>query len=189
VTIHAAYGSSKDIQVYASVGLKPDEIFCIGKASKKLQDKATVSLIKFFVNYLQFFLIDFWLMVTVDADRWVFGSPSRVDSSRGISTGARQRTDGHSSSLFQFAGADGRAGNAPQQVHHAVDSVCRSESTGVATTQLRQCAIHSAILLQDAGTFAQRRQGQFFAQGQPQRQTARIFRAILIAPYILLILP
>ncbi|OQV25243.1 Membrane-associated phosphatidylinositol transfer protein 1 [Hypsibius exemplaris] len=42
VTIHAAYGSSKDIQVYASVGLRPDEIFCIGKASKKLQDKATM---------------------------------------------------------------------------------------------------------------------------------------------------
>ncbi|XP_055327532.1 protein retinal degeneration B-like [Paramacrobiotus metropolitanus] len=42
VIIHAAYGSSKDIQVYGAVGLKPDQIYCIGKASKKLQDRATM---------------------------------------------------------------------------------------------------------------------------------------------------
>ena len=31
--------------MYSSVGLKPEQIFCIGKASKKLQEKATVSIL------------------------------------------------------------------------------------------------------------------------------------------------
>ena len=35
VLFHAAYGSSKDISVYASVGLKPDSIHIVGKLSKK----------------------------------------------------------------------------------------------------------------------------------------------------------
>ena len=35
--IHAGYGSSKDITMYASVGLKPEQIFIVGKPSKKQQ--------------------------------------------------------------------------------------------------------------------------------------------------------
>lgn len=42
VVIHSAYGSSKDINVYTSVGLKPKEIYIVGKASKKQQSQATV---------------------------------------------------------------------------------------------------------------------------------------------------
>ena len=33
--IRAAYGSSKDISVYASVGIKPDNIYIVGKVSRK----------------------------------------------------------------------------------------------------------------------------------------------------------
>ncbi|XP_053678781.1 protein retinal degeneration B [Anopheles nili] len=39
--VHAAYGSSKDISVYTSIGLKPKQIFITGKVSKKLQSMAT----------------------------------------------------------------------------------------------------------------------------------------------------
>jgi hypothetical protein len=35
VIIHVAYGSSKDISVYSSIGLKPRQIFIVGKVSKK----------------------------------------------------------------------------------------------------------------------------------------------------------
>jgi hypothetical protein len=35
LVIHAAYGSSKDIVVYQSLGLKPDKIHIVGKISKK----------------------------------------------------------------------------------------------------------------------------------------------------------
>ncbi|KAG5874802.1 hypothetical protein JTB14_012438 [Gonioctena quinquepunctata] len=42
VSIHSAYGSAKDISVYTSVGLKPKQIFIIGKATKKQQSQATV---------------------------------------------------------------------------------------------------------------------------------------------------
>ena len=35
IIIHAAYGSSKDISVYSSLGLKSDQIFTIGKPSKR----------------------------------------------------------------------------------------------------------------------------------------------------------
>ena len=35
--IHAGYGSSKDIVMYASVGLTPEQIHIVGKASKKQQ--------------------------------------------------------------------------------------------------------------------------------------------------------
>ncbi|CAH1397917.1 unnamed protein product [Nezara viridula] len=42
VIIHAAYGSNKDISVYSSIGLKPFEIFIVGKVSKKHQSNATV---------------------------------------------------------------------------------------------------------------------------------------------------
>ncbi|XP_013794792.1 protein retinal degeneration B-like isoform X2 [Limulus polyphemus] len=40
--IHAAYGSSKDIWVYSTVGLLPEQIFIVGKASKKQHSMATV---------------------------------------------------------------------------------------------------------------------------------------------------
>jgi hypothetical protein len=42
VIIHSAYGSSKDISVYTSVGLKPKQIFIVGKASKKQHAQATI---------------------------------------------------------------------------------------------------------------------------------------------------
>lgn len=45
MVIHAAYGSSKDISVYSSVGLKPDQIFIVGKVSKKHHAQAQVMLI------------------------------------------------------------------------------------------------------------------------------------------------
>lgn len=40
--IHQAYGSSKDISVYTAVNLKPNQIFIVGKVSKKLHPLATV---------------------------------------------------------------------------------------------------------------------------------------------------
>ncbi|XP_013118765.2 protein retinal degeneration B isoform X1 [Stomoxys calcitrans] len=42
ISIMAAYGSSKDISVYSNVGLRMDQIFIVGKVSKKLQTNATV---------------------------------------------------------------------------------------------------------------------------------------------------
>lgn len=42
VIIHAAYGSSKDVNVYTSLGLKPKQIFIVGKASKKQHSQATI---------------------------------------------------------------------------------------------------------------------------------------------------
>lgn len=42
VVVHAAYGSNKDISVYNSIGLRPHEIFIVGKVSKKHQTSATV---------------------------------------------------------------------------------------------------------------------------------------------------
>ncbi|KAJ8934898.1 hypothetical protein NQ318_002652 [Aromia moschata] len=44
VAIYSAYGSSKDITVYTSIGLKPKQIFIVGKVSKKQQTQATVLL-------------------------------------------------------------------------------------------------------------------------------------------------
>jgi hypothetical protein len=35
IVIHAAYGSSKDIKVYSSLGLKSDQIFTIGTPSRR----------------------------------------------------------------------------------------------------------------------------------------------------------
>ena len=35
LVIHAAYGSSKDISVYSALGLKSDQMFIIGKPSKR----------------------------------------------------------------------------------------------------------------------------------------------------------
>lgn len=42
VLIHTAYGSSKDISVYTNIGLKPKQIYIVGKVSKKHQASATV---------------------------------------------------------------------------------------------------------------------------------------------------
>ncbi|XP_072044666.1 membrane-associated phosphatidylinositol transfer protein 2-like isoform X1 [Amphiura filiformis] len=42
VVIHAAYGSSKDIWVYSSIGLTPSQIYIVGKVSKKYQNQAQV---------------------------------------------------------------------------------------------------------------------------------------------------
>ncbi|XP_023216410.1 protein retinal degeneration B-like isoform X2 [Centruroides sculpturatus] len=42
ILVHAAYGSSKDIWVYTSIGLKPDKIFIVGKVSKKHHALSTV---------------------------------------------------------------------------------------------------------------------------------------------------
>ncbi|XP_075220766.1 retinal degeneration B [Lycorma delicatula] len=42
VVVHAAYGSSKDISVYTSIGLKPKQIFIVGKVSKKHHAQSTV---------------------------------------------------------------------------------------------------------------------------------------------------
>jgi len=44
VVFHAAYGSAKDIAVYAGLGLHPDQIYIVGKASKKQANQATVSV-------------------------------------------------------------------------------------------------------------------------------------------------
>ncbi|XP_071789761.1 membrane-associated phosphatidylinositol transfer protein 1-like isoform X2 [Asterias amurensis] len=40
MVIHAAYGSSKDIWVYSTVGLQPSQIYIVGKVSKKYQSHA-----------------------------------------------------------------------------------------------------------------------------------------------------
>ena len=37
IIIHCAYGSSKDISVYSTLGLKPDQIYIVGRPSKKQQ--------------------------------------------------------------------------------------------------------------------------------------------------------
>ncbi|XP_060520907.1 protein retinal degeneration B [Cylas formicarius] len=42
VIVHAAYGSAKDISVYTSIGLKPKEIYIVGKVSRKQHSLATV---------------------------------------------------------------------------------------------------------------------------------------------------
>lgn len=42
VIFHAAYGSGKDVSVYTSIGLKPKQIFIVGKVSKKLHSQATI---------------------------------------------------------------------------------------------------------------------------------------------------
>jgi hypothetical protein len=40
--IHAAYGSSKDVGVYSGLGMRPEQIYVVGKASKKQAQLATV---------------------------------------------------------------------------------------------------------------------------------------------------
>ncbi len=38
--VHCAYGSSKDVAVYTGLGLRQDQIYIVGKASKKQQATA-----------------------------------------------------------------------------------------------------------------------------------------------------
>nr|CAG4646797.1 EOG090X00NX [Megafenestra aurita] len=49
--IRAAYGSSKDISVYTSVGIKPENIYIVGKVSRKHQGQAQ-SLIEGYASHL-----------------------------------------------------------------------------------------------------------------------------------------
>ena len=41
ISIHCSYGSSKDITVYTGLGLRPEQIYIVGKANKKQQGTAT----------------------------------------------------------------------------------------------------------------------------------------------------
>ena len=50
--IQTAYGSAKDISVYTSIGLKCEQIYIVGKASKKQHGVAQV-IIFFSTNYLE----------------------------------------------------------------------------------------------------------------------------------------
>lgn len=43
IIFRAAYGSNKDISVYQSLDLKANQIYAVGKISKKHQSAATVS--------------------------------------------------------------------------------------------------------------------------------------------------
>jgi len=43
INVHAAYGSSKDITVYQSVGILPEQMYIVGKVSKKHRTEAKVS--------------------------------------------------------------------------------------------------------------------------------------------------
>lgn len=42
--IFAAYGSTKDVSVYASIGLPPSHIYIVGRPTKKMQHQCQVSL-------------------------------------------------------------------------------------------------------------------------------------------------
>lgn len=55
--IFAAYGSTKDISVYTSLGLPPSQIYIVGRPTKKLQYQCQVSLRTVFPLY--FFLTSF----------------------------------------------------------------------------------------------------------------------------------
>lgn len=47
VIVHAGYGSTKDVAVYSGIGLEPNAIFVIGKASgrrTKYEKQATVGI-------------------------------------------------------------------------------------------------------------------------------------------------
>lgn len=41
--IFAAYGSTKDISVYSSIGLPPSHIYIVGRPTKKLQNQCQVT--------------------------------------------------------------------------------------------------------------------------------------------------
>ena len=44
IIFRAVYGSNKDISVYQSLDLKTNQIFTVGKVSKKQHSVATVSI-------------------------------------------------------------------------------------------------------------------------------------------------
>lgn len=50
ISIHAAYGSAKDIWIYQTLGLNRDNIFIVGKVSKKQQHLANVGFFFKFLN-------------------------------------------------------------------------------------------------------------------------------------------
>ena len=55
VTIHAAYGSSRDIQIFTSLGLTKDQIFIIGKQQKQKEGvnfQVTIVILNMSVTFL-----------------------------------------------------------------------------------------------------------------------------------------
>ncbi|UYV77743.1 PITPNM2, partial [Cordylochernes scorpioides] len=86
IILHVAYGSSKDIWVYSSIGLKPSEIFIVGKVSKKHHAMATL-----------------YQAVINDTERWLRRTPLRPQSSGSISPSTRQRTYGPPARMFRPA--------------------------------------------------------------------------------------
>lgn len=56
--IFAAYGSTKDISVYTSLGLPPSSIYIVGRPTKKMQHQCQVCLKSFiethFFMYVKF---------------------------------------------------------------------------------------------------------------------------------------
>jgi len=63
IIFHAAYGSSKDISVYQSIGLKADQIYIVGKVSKKQYSMANVSLFSLisYVLKISIFVNKYWM--------------------------------------------------------------------------------------------------------------------------------
>lgn len=55
--IFAAYGSTKDISVYTSLGLPPSQIYIVGRPTKKMQHQCQVSLCVVFHLNLTFLCI------------------------------------------------------------------------------------------------------------------------------------
>ena len=53
--MYAAYGSQKDVAVYQAIDLQPEQIFIVGKASKKTCKEAMVR------NKEYFFVFEQWL--------------------------------------------------------------------------------------------------------------------------------
>jgi len=51
VIVHCAYGSSKDINVYSSLGLQANQIYIVGKVGKK-QQNAAVALMDGYAAHL-----------------------------------------------------------------------------------------------------------------------------------------
>lgn len=64
--IVAAYGSSKDIAVYSSISLKPEQIYIVGKTSKKQQANAQVNylLVLMYIYQKSYFYIIFSMVVS-----------------------------------------------------------------------------------------------------------------------------
>ncbi len=54
--IFSAYGSTKDISVYTSLGLPPSQIYIVGRPTKKMQHQCQVST-QFFLSTLTFYVL------------------------------------------------------------------------------------------------------------------------------------